>query len=60
MRKRFRGNQPIALSREVDPESGKVTEKREAVGQLYAGKSAFQAGMDQTTNEAPSSNNEDP
>lgn len=42
MRKRFRGNQPIALSKEIDPSTGQVTEKRRPVPQLYAGKPAFQ------------------
>ncbi|PGH16296.1 hypothetical protein AJ79_01835 [Helicocarpus griseus UAMH5409] len=42
MRKRFRGNQPIALGREVDPTTGEVIEKRTPVGQMYGGKPAFQ------------------
>ena len=42
MRKRFRGNQPIVLSKETDASTGQVTEKRQPVPQLYAGKPAFQ------------------
>ncbi|KAK2756571.1 hypothetical protein FQN54_005464 [Arachnomyces sp. PD_36] len=38
MRKRFRGNQPIAVSK--DAEGG---EKRKPVGQLYGGKPAFES-----------------
>ncbi|KAI5291495.1 hypothetical protein KEM54_004273 [Ascosphaera aggregata] len=46
MRKRFRGNQPIALRKEttVDPETGETVQKtkREPVPMLYAGKPAFE------------------
>ncbi|PGH36601.1 hypothetical protein GX50_00460 [[Emmonsia] crescens] len=43
MRKRFRGNQPIALGSEVDPITGEVINKTKPVGQLYGGKPAFQS-----------------
>ncbi|KLJ05887.1 hypothetical protein EMPG_10688 [Blastomyces silverae] len=43
MRKRFRGNQPIALGSEVDPATGEVINKSKPVGQLYGGKPAFQS-----------------
>lgn len=38
MRRRFRGNQPIAYSRTVNEATGEVHEKREPVPQMYAGK----------------------
>jgi len=38
MRKRFRGNQPIALSKELEGVSGDVTV---GGGQLYGGKPAY-------------------
>lgn len=37
MRKRFRGNQPISLSKEMDGKSG-----NSSGGQLYAGQPAYQ------------------
>ncbi|EEH21707.1 hypothetical protein PABG_03923 [Paracoccidioides brasiliensis Pb03] len=43
MRKRFRGNQPIALGNEVDSKTGEVISNRKPVKQLYAGKPAFQS-----------------
>ena len=44
MRKRFRGNQPIAVSKENEGgESGS------GGGQLYAGKPAFQAPVKETS-----------
>ncbi|KAI5307756.1 hypothetical protein KEM55_007504 [Ascosphaera atra] len=47
MRKRFRGNQPYALSKEktVDPQTGETVEKttREPAPMLYAGKPAYGA-----------------
>jgi cytochrome c oxidase assembly factor 5 len=42
MRKRFRGNQPFTISKETDPSTGEVTEKRIPAPQLYGGKPAFQ------------------
>lgn len=38
MRKRFRGNQPIAVSAELEKQGGG---KEEGVGMLYAGKPAY-------------------
>ena len=42
MRKRFRGNQPIAVSKEI-----------EGVGQLYAGKPAFESTAKETSGNEP-------
>ena len=39
MRKRFRGNQPISVSKEIE---GGVSQQEKG-GQLYAGKPAFQS-----------------
>lgn len=46
MRKRFRGNQPIALTKETDATTGEVVEKRAPVPQMYAGKPAVQSIKD--------------
>ncbi|EEP78894.1 predicted protein [Uncinocarpus reesii 1704] len=43
MRKRFRGNAPVALTKETDATTGEVVEKRAPVPQLYAGKPAVQS-----------------
>ena len=43
MRKRFRGNQPYALTKEVDADTGEVRQSRKPVGQLYGGKPAFES-----------------
>ena len=48
MRKRFRGNQPIAVSRELEgggPAGGS--------GQLYAGKPAFATTVKETAGDEP-------
>jgi cytochrome c oxidase assembly factor 5 len=47
MRKRFRGNQPIAVSKELEGEKG------ESSGQLYAGKSAFGSVAKETSGNEP-------
>jgi cytochrome c oxidase assembly factor 5 len=47
MRKRFRGNQPIAVSKEI--EGGESS----GGGQLYAGKPAFQAPVKETSGNEP-------
>jgi cytochrome c oxidase assembly factor 5 len=47
MRKRFRGNQPIAISKELEGGSQK------AVGQLYGGKPAFGSVVKNTDGEEP-------
>lgn len=46
MRKRFRGNQPIGVSQEL--EGGASTG-----GQLYAGKPAFGSGVKETSGNEP-------
>jgi cytochrome c oxidase assembly factor 5 len=51
MRKRFRGNQPIAVSREL--EGGKTHAKVSGGGQLYAGGSAFGTGVKETDGREP-------
>lgn len=55
MRKRFRGNQPIALLKEqtIDPETGETVQKskREPVPMLYAGKPAFETVKPQSGDE---------
>ncbi|EER27827.1 hypothetical protein D8B26_006061 [Coccidioides posadasii str. Silveira] len=43
MRKRFRGNAPVSLTKETDADTGEVVEKRTPVPQLYAGKPAVQS-----------------
>lgn len=48
MRKRFRGNQPIGVSKEVD---GK--KKTTGGGQLYAGGSAFGGAVKETAGQEP-------
>jgi cytochrome c oxidase assembly factor 5 len=48
MRKRFRGNQPIAVSKELE---GAGTAG--SGGQLYAGKPAFDSGVKQTSGDEP-------
>lgn len=50
MRKRFRGNQPIAISREL--EGGKGAGKAGG-GQLYAGASAFGTTVKETDGREP-------
>ncbi|WEW55985.1 hypothetical protein PRK78_001420 [Emydomyces testavorans] len=52
MRKRFRGNQPIALTKETDATTGEVVEKRTPVPQLYAGKPAVQGIKETSGDEA--------
>ena len=47
MRKRFRGNQPIAVSKEI--EGGESS----GGGQLYAGKPAFSSGVKETSGNEP-------
>ncbi|KAK2624125.1 hypothetical protein QTJ16_006759 [Diplocarpon rosae] len=46
MRKRFRGNQPIAVSKELEGGESQG-------GQLYAGKPAFAAGVKETEGREP-------
>jgi cytochrome c oxidase assembly factor 5 len=46
MRKRFRGNQPIAVSKEIEGGGAKG-------GQLYAGKPAFESTARQTDGREP-------
>jgi cytochrome c oxidase assembly factor 5 len=45
MRKRFRGNQPVKIQKETDPNTGQTVEVRQPVPQLYAGKSVFQSSV---------------
>lgn len=45
MRKRFRGNQPISVSKEMDGKSG------DSGGQLYAGQPAYQTVKEINGNE---------
>lgn len=52
MRKRFRGNQPIAVSQELEGGSGK-TGTGEPQGMLYAGKPAFGATVTETSGNEP-------
>lgn len=47
MRKRFRGNQPIAVSKEIEGGSGT------GGGQLYAGKPAFESAVKETSGNEP-------
>lgn len=47
MRKRFRGNQPIAVSKEI--EGGAQNPSY----QLYAGKPAFESGVKETSGNEP-------
>jgi len=47
MRKRFRGNQPIAVGKDYDFEA------QETGGQLYAGKPAFGGGVKTTSGNEP-------
>jgi cytochrome c oxidase assembly factor 5 len=47
MRKRFRGNQPIAVSQELEGGGGSTG------GQLYAGKPAFGAAVKETSGNEP-------
>jgi cytochrome c oxidase assembly factor 5 len=47
MRKRFRGNQPIAVNRDLETGLQKPSE------QLYAGKSAFGTGVKETSGNEP-------
>lgn len=51
MRKRFRGNQPIAVSRELEGVSSDQTVG--GGGQLYAGKAAFGGGVKETSGDEP-------
>lgn len=51
MRKRFRGNQPISLTKETDTATGEVVEKRAPVPQMYAGKPAVQQSIRDTSGE---------
>ncbi|KAI1943553.1 hypothetical protein LOZ66_000136 [Ophidiomyces ophidiicola] len=51
MRKRFRGNQPVSISKEKDVSTGDVIEKRTPVPQLYAGKPAVQSVKETSGNE---------
>ncbi|KAI1907093.1 hypothetical protein LOZ61_006341 [Ophidiomyces ophidiicola] len=51
MRKRFRGNQPVSISKEKDVSTGEVIEKRTPVPQLYAGKPAVQSVKETSGNE---------
>ncbi|MAD87001.1 MAG: hypothetical protein CL912_28930 [Deltaproteobacteria bacterium] len=51
MRKRFRGNQPIAVSRELEGAGGNVGGS--AGGQLYAGKPAFGSTVKETAGDEP-------
>jgi cytochrome c oxidase assembly factor 5 len=46
MRKRFRGNQPISMSKEMDGKSG-----NSSGGQLYAGQPAYQTVKEINGNE---------
>jgi len=48
MRKRFRGNQPIAVSKELEGEGARSTG-----GQLYAGKPAFESTARETAGREP-------
>ena len=50
MRKRFRGNQPIAVSRELEGGGGWG---EGGGGQLYAGKPAFGSAVKQTSGNEP-------
>jgi cytochrome c oxidase assembly factor 5 len=47
MRKRFRGNQPIAVSKEIEGGGGVQG------GQLYAGKPAFESTAKETSGHEP-------
>jgi cytochrome c oxidase assembly factor 5 len=47
MRKRFRGNQPIAVSQELEGGGGAQS------GQLYGGKPAFSSGVKETSGNEP-------
>jgi len=49
MRKRFRGNQPIAVSKEIEGERGNI----EPSHQLYGGKPAFGTIAKETSGEEP-------
>ncbi|KAI1936390.1 hypothetical protein LOZ12_005264 [Ophidiomyces ophidiicola] len=51
MRKRFRGNQPVSISKEKDVSTGEVIEKRTPVPQLYAGKPVVQSVKETSGNE---------
>jgi cytochrome c oxidase assembly factor 5 len=52
MRKRFRGNQPIAVSKEI--ESGGNSGRG---GQLYGGRPAFENGVKETSGDEPEEKN---
>ncbi|KAL1958682.1 hypothetical protein VTO42DRAFT_4025 [Malbranchea cinnamomea] len=41
MRKRFRGNQPVKIYKEKDPNTGETIEVRQPVPALYGGKPVF-------------------
>lgn len=43
MRKRFRGNQPISVSQELEGGSGPKIKSKDGGGQLYGGTPAFEA-----------------
>lgn len=49
MRKRFRGNQPIAVSQELEGEKG----TRMQGGQLYGGRPAFGSTVKETAGNEP-------
>lgn len=48
MRKRFRGNQPIAVQKETDSNTGETVEVRKPVPALYGGKPVFEGTVKET------------
>lgn len=51
MRKRFRGNAPISVSREIEGGGGSSRSSTQAPQQLYAGKPAFTSVKEISGNE---------